>query len=57
MEVINKGLHIGDIRIVGVAGSSVVLIGDTEIVTLSSISDTPPEAVIVGPIVPLASIK
>jgi spore germination protein PD len=57
MEVVNKQLHIGKIEITGVASSSIVLVGDTEVVTLSSISDTPPEAVTVGPIVPLASIR
>jgi spore germination protein PD len=57
MEVINKQLHIGKIDITGVASSSMVLVGDTEVVTLSSIADTPPESVMVGPIVPLASSK
>jgi spore germination protein PD len=57
MEVINKQLHIGKIDIMGVASSSMVLVGDTEVVTLSSISDTPPESVLVGPIVPLASME
>jgi spore germination protein PD len=56
MEVINKQLHIGRIDITGVASSSIVLVGDTEVVTLSSIADTPPEAVTIG-IVPLASIR
>lgn len=56
LEVVNKELHVGDIRIIGVSSSSLVLVGDTEIVTLSSIVDAPPEAVTVGPIVPLAAI-
>ena len=53
MQVVNKGIHIGNIRVTGVSSSSVVLVGDTEIVTLSSMQDTPPEAVHIGTIVPL----
>jgi spore germination protein PD len=56
MEVVNKELSVGSIRIIGVASASVVLIGDTEIVTLSASADTPPEAVAVGPLVPLAAV-
>jgi spore germination protein PD len=51
--VINKQISVGNIRIVGVASSSVFLIGDTEVVTLSSMFDTPPESVTVGPLAPL----
>jgi len=43
--------------VIAVASSSLLLVGDTEIVTLSSIMDAPPEAVTVGPIVPLAAIS
>ncbi|TMV50167.1 spore gernimation protein GerPD [Paenibacillus mesophilus] len=53
-QVENKQLNIGMIRIVGVASSSVVLIGDTKEINLSSIFDTPPESLIIGPLVPLA---
>ena len=52
-HVENKEVCVGDIRIVGVASASVFLIGDTEAITLSSMFDTPPESVIVGPLVPL----
>ncbi|MBD2863731.1 spore gernimation protein GerPD [Paenibacillus oceani] len=52
-SVENKELTVGSIQITGVASSSVLLIGDTKVVTLSSIFDTPPESLIVGPIVPL----
>lgn len=48
LNVVNKDLHVGAIRVVGVASSSVFLIGDTEQITLSSAFDTPPESVIVG---------
>jgi spore germination protein PD len=52
--VINRHLFVGDIKITGVASSGVFLIGDTEVITCSSIFDTPPESLIIGPIVPLA---
>jgi spore germination protein PD len=53
-QVINKALCVGDIRIIGVASSSVFLIGDTESIVCSSIYDTPPESIIVGADVTLA---
>ncbi|QGQ98649.1 spore gernimation protein GerPD [Paenibacillus psychroresistens] len=54
--VINKEISVGDIRIIGVSSSSIFLIGDAEVITLSSLFDTPPESLIIGPLVPLASI-
>ncbi|WP_414858874.1 spore gernimation protein GerPD [Paenibacillus sp. Soil787] len=55
LNVENKQLFVGDVRIVGVASSSVFLIGDTEVISLSSMFDTPPESVIISPFVPLPS--
>lgn len=54
--VVNKGISIGDIRIIGVTSSSVFIIGDTETITCSSLFDTPPESLIIGPLVPLSSL-
>lgn len=54
LQVENKQIIVGDVRIIAVASSSVFLIGDTSCITLSSVFDTPPEAVTVGPLVPLA---
>jgi spore germination protein PD len=51
---INHELSVGNIRIVGVSSSSVFLIGDTDSICLTSIFDTPPESLIIGPFVPLA---
>jgi len=51
MYVENKQLQVGSVRITGVASSSVFLIGDTETITLSSAFDTPPESVIISPLV------
>jgi len=52
-QVYNRELDVGNIRISGVASSSLVLIGDTEVIQLASIFDTPAESLIVGPFVPL----
>ncbi|MCS7461804.1 spore gernimation protein GerPD [Paenibacillus doosanensis] len=41
-QVNNKELTVGEIKIVEVSISSVFLIGDTEQIVCSSISDTPP---------------
>jgi spore germination protein PD len=49
----NKEIAVGTIRIIGVAASSVLLIGDTEVITCSSMFDTPPESLIIGRIAPL----
>jgi spore germination protein PD len=53
LHVENKQIFVGDVRIVGVSSSSVFLIGDTEVIALSSMFDTPPESVIISPFVPL----
>lgn len=53
-NVVNKGLQVGSITITGVGSSSVVLIGDTEVISASSVFDTPPESLIIGPLVPFA---
>lgn len=52
--VVNKGMKVQQIRVMGVSASSVFIIGDTEWITCSSVFDTPPESLIVGlpPLVP-----
>ncbi|WP_127586083.1 spore gernimation protein GerPD [Paenibacillus koleovorans] len=54
MTVVNKGITIGRIQVTGVSSSSVLMVGDTEVITLTSVFDTPPESLIIGPFVPLA---
>lgn len=54
IHVENKQIAVGDIRINGITGSSILLVGDTETIILSSITDTPPESLVTGPLVPLA---
>ncbi|WP_227936821.1 spore gernimation protein GerPD [Alkalihalobacillus deserti] len=53
-SVVNKNVCVDNVRIVGVASSSVFIVGDTDTITLSSVFDTPPESLIIGPFVPLA---
>ena len=56
LEVTNREIMIGNINVLGVASSSLILVGDTEVVTLSSMLDAPPEAVTLQQPVPLASV-
>lgn len=53
--VINRGLNVGMVKIIGVSSSSVFLVGDANKISLSSVFDTPPESLIIGPFVPLSS--
>lgn len=52
--VYNYGLNVGDIQVSGVASSAAFIIGDNETMVLSSMFDTPPESLIIGPFVPFA---
>ena len=54
-EVYNRDLHVGNIKILGVASSSLVLVGDTQSIQLASTFDTPAESLIIGPFVPLSA--
>jgi len=55
--VINRDVHVGDIRVTAVASAALFLIGDVDAVNLSSAFDTPPEALIIGPFVPLVPVR
>lgn len=55
--VINRNISVGNIDITGVSSSSVFLVGDTDSICLSSIFDTPPESLIIGPFVPLSPTR
>ncbi|AST90546.1 spore gernimation protein GerPD [Sutcliffiella cohnii] len=52
-HVVNHGIQVQHVDLIGVSSSSVFLIGDTHNICLSSIFDTPPESLIIGPFVPL----
>ncbi|MGD6833779.1 spore gernimation protein GerPD [Sutcliffiella halmapala] len=52
-NVVNHGLYVQNIDILGVSSSSIFLVGDTQNICLSSYFDTPAESLIIGPFVPL----
>lgn len=52
-QVYNRDLSVGNIRIIGLSSSSLLMIGDTQTIQLASAFDTPPESLIIGPFVPL----
>ncbi|MDQ0198136.1 spore gernimation protein GerPD [Neobacillus ginsengisoli] len=54
-EVYNRELIVDNIKIIGVASSSLVMVGDTHSIQLASTFDTPAESLIIGPFVPLVS--
>ena len=54
LTVENRDIQVGSIRVTGVSSSSVLMVGDAEVITCSSVFDTPPESVIIGPFVQLA---
>lgn len=53
--VINHEICVGRIKITAIGGASVFIIGDSEIITPSSVFDSPPEAVTIGPLSPPAA--
>lgn len=53
-HVTNDNICIGKIKVVGIASSSLLLVGDAKTIQLSSAFDTPPESLIVGPLVPFS---
>lgn len=52
-QVYNRELCVGNIEVIGVSSSSLLLVGDTQTIQLASIFDTPAESLIIGPFVPL----
>lgn len=56
LNVSNGPLQVGALRVGGIASSSSLLIGDTESIVQYSYFDTPPESVIIGPLVPLPQL-
>ncbi|KUP07745.1 spore gernimation protein GerPD [Bacillus coahuilensis p1.1.43] len=53
LQVVNRDLQVGEIKVDGVASSSLLLIGDADTIQLASTFDTPAESLIIGPFVPL----
>jgi spore germination protein PD len=54
-EVYNRDICVDSIQVIGVASSSLLMVGDTQTIQLATTFDTPPESLIIGPFVPLAS--
>jgi len=54
-EVVNREICVGNIRVTGVIGSSLLMVGDTNSIQLTAFFDTPPESLIIGPFVPLTA--
>ena len=52
----NRDIAVGVIDVGAVASASVLLVGDTESIVCGSRFDTPPEGVIVAPLVPLEDV-
>ena len=52
-EVVNRDICVGSIHVLGVSSSSLLMVGDTNSIQLTSLFDTPPESLIIGPFVPL----
>ncbi|WP_123040943.1 spore gernimation protein GerPD [Cohnella candidum] len=52
LQVVNGPVYVGAIRVLGIASSAALLVGDTDSLTLYSYFDTPAESVIVGPLAP-----
>lgn len=55
-EVINHDICVGNIHVLGVSSSSLLMVGDSDSIQLTSLFDTPPESLIIGPFVPLTPI-
>ena len=53
-QVYNRDICVGDIRIIGVSSSSLLMVGDAETIQLAATFDTPAESLIIGPFVPLS---
>jgi spore germination protein PD len=53
-QVYNRDICVGDIRVIGVSSSSLLMVGDAGTIQLAATFDTPAESLIVGPFVPLS---
>jgi len=49
MTVVNKEINVNSFRVISVSGSSILMVGDTEDIKCSSLSDTPPESLNIVP--------
>ena len=56
-SVNNKKIKVGSVKVGGVGNASLFLIGDAEVITSSSIFDTPANSLLYTPRVPIFSSK
>lgn len=49
LNVVNKELSVGEIKVLSISSSSVFLVGDTQVINCSSVSDTPPDSLLPSP--------
>ncbi|MBS4218038.1 spore gernimation protein GerPD [Bacillus sp. FJAT-49711] len=54
LNVINRELKVGEIHVIGVTTSSLLLVGDANTIQLASTFDTPAESLIIGPFQPIS---
>ncbi|WP_282935848.1 spore gernimation protein GerPD [Paenibacillus sp. RC67] len=57
ITVNNKCIHVGDMKISGVGGASLVLVGDAETIATSSYFDTPASSFVYSPNIPLNPVR
>lgn len=50
MKAVNKKLRVGKIAIRSVSSASLVQFGDADVLTSSSVTDTPADSLILGPL-------
>lgn len=53
-QVTNENICVGKIDVLSISSSSLLLVGDSQTIQLAASFDTPPESLILGPLVPLA---
>lgn len=49
LNVMNKQLSVGEIKVLTISSSSVFLVGDTQVINCSSVYDTPPDSLLPSP--------
>lgn len=55
LNVINREINVEHIHIIGIASSSLFLIGDAETIQQAATFDTPVESLVIGPFTPFVS--
>ncbi len=53
MTVTNEKMTVGEVEVGDLLRSSIFLIGDTEVITCSSVFDTPADSLVFSPQIPL----